>query len=699
MIRLAVAVLILPILWNCAGDDDPGTPAGSPLADVGLSTPTATTLGKVHLTGLPSAGKAGYEDYTALVVADGEDPLSVLVQEDETGPYIRATLHPVTPNAGGDVRIRVTDGVHSSPDLDLRIDPLPEAPGAFERLVATLRAIVAQRAVWAGTSFEALQALDFDEVPASLLPLKTAQSFVDGGGPHDLTSLVANEAEFLSADERELLDRMFGYARLDLVVQADIDDFGAGMATGPLPWSELKAGCIEAGPDIADAQALVDAMVLAALGDAALDPAGAGRYLEAVSYLFTGLGVVPGVGKIFTVAGVGLSVWQAATSAVRGVYPSELTALQYDLDKNVLAEDALEPARWSNVQLTARSTGWTADKSVVNVILTTVGAYVSLRQSTAIAEADALRDIGVADYNARLQDRLDDNDGFIQICPQTWTVDISDPDFSTAGVLNGLFEVDRDAQTVRPLEVGSDVLTIATVPGLFGGHDIHLDKPLETRPILVTVEPSVIRVDEPGDVVQITARIRDAEVTSLYWNAGNGSWNDSVGDDTNDGTTRPLLTPTSRNQYPFEVQVESTSRQGLRASGEPRRYSFVQVRLDSLEIHIAPRDTCIEPGDVVQFRAEGPGLDGYEIVWSKLSGYGSIDQNGLYRSLSGGTSNAKIAAHIAGREDIADSTMIDARGCNCFFQADLGADGGLPVRRWPMWASRPPRPRPWARCT
>lgn len=672
--RSFLAFLMLPLLLSCGSDDGPSDPAGSPLDGIELSADSATTLDRIRLSGIPDTAKDTFEDYRVLVTADGTEPLSLYVERDEGGPFFRVPLYAAAPNEGGTARVQVTRGSLAGPELNLRIEPLPASPGTFGTLVDRLRELVQQRAQWAGTSFEELAALEFDEVPDSQLSLKVAQSYLDGAGPHDLASLVENEAGFLNPDERELLDRMFGYAPLELVIQADMEEFAAGSAASPAAWTArtAKAGCIDVGPEIGTAQELVDAMVLASLGDAAIDPNGAGRYLDAVGELFTGLGVVPGVGKIFTVAGVGLAVWQSAAAGVRGTYPSELTALQFVLDKNGFNEDDVTPAKWSDVELTAKSAGWVADESLVNVVLSTVGAYVSLRHSTSIDEMDALRDMGMARYNSRMQDFLDAHGGIIEFCPQTWTVDISDPDFSTAGVLEHRFTVDRDAQSVLPAEVGADVLRIATVPGLFAGQDIHRDEPLETKAITVVVDPSVIRVEEPGETVDLTARIENAEVTSLYWNPGPGTWEDGTGDDTSDGRTRPFKTPSDPGLYPFRVEVESTSGQGLRADGEPRRFDFALIRLDEPELRIAPRDTCIQPGDQVQFRVAVEGVEDYEVIWSKVEGYGSISQGGLYSSLGQGTSNAVIAAHIASNPAIADTTTIDVRGCTCYFQADLG---------------------------
>ena len=167
--RMAITLFILPLLFSCSSGDDPAVPSGGALDDVGLSAAAATTLDKVYLTGLPSGGKAGYEDYSVMVVAEGADPVPVYVEEDETGPFFRMTLHPTAPNEGGPVHVRVTDGDQSSPERDLQIAPLPEAPGAFQRLVETLRAVVEQRAQWAGTSFDELAALGFD--PAMIMTM------------------------------------------------------------------------------------------------------------------------------------------------------------------------------------------------------------------------------------------------------------------------------------------------------------------------------------------------------------------------------------------------------------------------------------------------------------------------------------------------------------------------------------------------
>jgi hypothetical protein len=102
---------------------------------------------------------------------------------------------------------------------------LPRAPGAFEEVVDALRAHVEQRATWAGSSFDELAAQAFDEIDPLLLPLKVAQNYVDTDEAGSLADLVANDAGFLRSGERELLDRLFGYAPIGELIQAEIDNF------------------------------------------------------------------------------------------------------------------------------------------------------------------------------------------------------------------------------------------------------------------------------------------------------------------------------------------------------------------------------------------------------------------------------------------------------------------------------------------
>ncbi len=681
--RLFALILAILLPMGCGGDDTPSTPATNALDGTTLSASTVSSLARVYLSGLPTTKTPGN---IGVLVAAGELEVSLPTEIDDEGTFFWAPLHPVTPNQGGEVAVRVTQGTDQGPDLALSLDALPAAPGAYERMVTTLTAHVEQRATWAGTAFSGLQATTFEDVEPSLLPLKVAQSFVDSDEPNDMASLVANSNDFLSADERELLDRIFGYAPVYEIIQAEIDEFSSLNPAMIPPVKNRqrvsKRDCIDQGPDISSPEALSSAMLLGAFSNAAIDPTGpAGRTLEAMGTVLSAGGTIPGYGAVFSVAGVGLAAWEASAGFFSGVYPSRFTSLMFDMDKTEFPEDEVGVGEWSGVRVVAVSNGWTADAAIARSVLSTLGASVSVTQQLQIQTAEFLRDGGIAAINAGLGNYLEGQGGVVEFCPKTFDVTITGLPWSTGGVLDRRFSVDPDTRQVRPLEVGPDVLRIAVQPSQFAGQEIHTDLPLNTRAINVDVSPTDILVSAPGDTVQITAAIANANNESLEWINQQGTWLDGLSSATNDGRTRPLKTPTEENDFPFLVTVESMSRDGLRATGIPPRLGIVTVRLVEQEILVSPAGVCIENGDPQVYSATLDGED-VDVVWSLEdpstgvpSGSGSIDQNGRYTAPASGIGDVLVVATSVDNENVRGGTIAQYGACVCYWTVSISNDG------------------------
>ncbi|MCB1185175.1 hypothetical protein KDM41_17280 [bacterium] len=670
------------LLFGCGGDSD--TPADPPAPDVAgatLDVSAATSLGRVGVTGLPAAKAAADSlPYLVIVRADGAEDVTFPLDHDADGWFFPAPLHPVTPNAGGAVRIRVSDGTDQSDEQALTLGALPAAPGAFAATVASLRAYVEQRAAFGGTSIAELKAMDAAAVAPGLLSLKLAQEYLDADDPSaDLTELAADGAGVLSAPDLELLDRVFGYFDLAGLVDAAVAEWPADPAVLAFPAGRDPAKCFTVGPDIETAPELSIAMTRSAVAAFGADPASdAGRILVNGGRALGALGGMPVVGGPAAVAGVGIGVVQAATQFVAGTLPSRFTSLSAIVGPNAFNEDSEEAATWSDVMVTASSTGWTADKSVAQTIVNALGAYLSVAEKAKVLDSDILRDAYALGISAGAG-QLFDGTGIIEFCPRDWTVDISSPLYCTAAALQHRFDVDIPGQEARPNQAGPDVLRVGAQPTQFGGREIHVDTNMLVREIVVTATPASVVVSQPGETVNITTTITNADLTTLRWSPGNGTWDDGTGWDTNDAGTRPLKTPTSPDDYPFNVIVESLSRNGARADGVPARYATVRVAYeDSFRIFVTPNFDCINPGETLQFTAEvfGPAEGApYDVLWEKVEGYGSIDQNGLYQSLSAGTSNALIRASIVGHEDVFDTARVEVSTCNC--RADLVASGSL----------------------
>ena len=581
---------------------------------------------------------------------------------------------PLTPNQGGIFQVRIRGGNNDSPLHTLTVDPLPEAPGAFADLVATMRVHLELQAAQVGTTLEDLQSTAAGELNPGLLPLKLAQSYLDSDADaHDLTDLAANADDFLDAETADLLDRLFGYFDLERYLELQIES----LEPGSLPFMDPAASrraCISAGPEISSAPELSQAMIRSAVAAYGADPdSDAGRILSSGGTMLTGAGFVPGYGRVAAVAGVALSAVNAAMGAIAGTYPSSFVSIECEVDKTEFAEDSTETATWEKVWVVAASTGWSADQFIATSVISLLGGAISDAGAAKILDSDILRDVAGLGLGAGAAELFEDT-GVIELCPREWRVDISSPLYSTAAALNHRFEVDIPGQTVTPKEVGSDQLRVAAQAPQFGGREIHIDVPMQVKQIQVLTNPDVIVVENPGESININAEIINADLTTLRWTPERGGWDDGLGSDTNDGRTRSLETPTQPEAYPFLVRIESLTRNGLRESGIPQRIGYVSVRYNDPRIQIDPQYVCISPGERQQFTAEVVGVEDYTVVWNVIEGYGSIDENGLYQSLSGGTSNAVIEAKLEGNEAVSDTARLDAGACNCSLDVSITGD-------------------------
>lgn len=677
-LALVSAVLLLALAFGCGGSDDPVEPEAPSLDNAMPATASATSLARVYLDGLPDPSSP--EDYQVLVAIPGEEDAALLVQSDDIGPYFHAPLHPVTPNAGGSVMVRITDGAHTGPEHELMVDALPEAPGAFEAFVTALRAHIEQRAVWAGTSFDELAAQDFDEVDPLQLPLKVAQYYIESDEPGALTTLIENPDGFLTAEERELLDRLMGYAPVDGLIQSEIDSFTQGSPSpidfDPLPRAGERRLCVDLAPPISNAEQLSQAMIASAFADIAINPNSApGRTLSALGTVLLGGSALPTFGKIFSALGAGVTAWENSNAFLAGVLPSLFGAVTYDLDRDEWDEDQDEPGTWSNVKVIASSIGWSASGAIAaQVAKKFSNGILSESELNVLHEVKFWRSTAMLGFSAGLQQYIETH-GDLALCSHNWTIDISDPEYSTGGVLDHRFSVDLMAQEIRPAMVGDDVLLVGPQPSQFGGRERWLEKPVKTVPIMVNLLPDDVTLENLGDQVILTASITHAQNDSLEWDPGEGGFLDGQGQYTDGGAARTLQTPSDPHLYPFNVIVSSISRDGLRATGLPPRTAVATIRYsDEAVLMVEPSYTCIQPGETVQFEATVTGINEYEVHWEKTEGYGSINQNGLYTSLTGGTSNAVIRASLVDREEVFDEARLDAAACNC--SGDMQISGG-----------------------
>ena len=674
-------VLILLMVVGCGGDSsNPTEPSGPDLADVTLALDSTVSFGRVDVEGLNPPSDKTTPDFRVLVTAEGADDFELILDHDDEGWFFNAPLHPVSPVSGGQVQIHITEGANSSAPFDLQLMALPSSPGSFAALVGTMREHLEQRAQWAGTSIDELKATPPAEVAPELLSLKLSQAYLDSDDDdRDLTDLVANIQGFLTPEDVDLLDRLFGAVDLVSLLRADVDD---GDGIDPLPPAGKRSRpskdfCINAGPAIDTAPELSIYMTRSAVAQFGADPnSEAGRTLAFGASVFTQISVMPGggaAGKAACICGVVIAAVQGATEAVAGILPSRFVSIDFEVDKREFDEDDPGYATYSHVEVVAESTGWVADQSLSNVLVNALAAYMSAAEIGEIQGSSVLRDANLLGLGVSANVVFGET-SVIEFCSEPWTVDISSPIYCTASALNHKFEVDIPTQHVTPKEAGNDQLRVAAQSTQFGGREIYDDIDMVINAIDVDVTPENIYVTELGETVMITADIRNADLQTLRWTPEWGTWDDGNSDETNGPRTRPLVTPTDADAYPFLVTVESLSRQGARNSGMPPRVGFATIHNGAQRaVRIDPQFDCIHNGETKQFTAEVSGFaEGeFTVVWAIDEGWGTIDQNGLYQAPQGGTTSDIISATIAEDEEVKDFADIEVGSCSCSLDINI----------------------------
>lgn len=678
--HLPSLLLVFLLAFGCSSDgggDGGSGPESSALDGVTLSTTTPRSLDRVELRGLPPARRAGGSVTVEFVGVEDTRPMPVEFDGDVA--YFLAPFHPVTPTDGGEIGLQVVIGEARSPEFIVDLAALEDAPGAFEALVASLRAHVDGFAQRRGSSFEDLQSRTFEETPPALFPLKYAQSWVDDpANPNDLEALAEGSSDLLTADERRFLDQISGVTGLGGLIGLETDGLG-DLDPPTLVFGDAsplgRRECIDSGPDISTAAQLSAAMWEAKFAEIAITGDRA-TTLSALSATLAAGSAIPVYGRAFLAAGGATAAWQASRGALAGMNPSRFVSIDAAASPQRFEEDFEAIGRWSNVRVVAASTGWAVDQAIVDAVVTALGAYASAGQAAQLTAADFLSNAAVSVVNQSASTYVGAQEGgVVEFCPQQWSVDISTSTWSDARSVLGHFEVDSAAQTYRPLEVEADALSIRAIPSKFGQESIDVDIAIGVDPIVVTAAPGRIQVGEPGEIVSITAAIENAVNTSLFWDPGVGTWDDAQGEPTNDGGTRPLRTPQEEGAYPFDVAIESLSRSGLRADNQPVRQAAVRIVLDD-EIVVSPANACLDPSESEEFsttHADRPAA----VTWSledldgNPSSFGFVTQQGVYTAPSSGTGQVIVVATQVGDATNRGQAVVEVGSCSCFWALSI----------------------------
>lgn len=686
---LWLIMLFVTISLGCGGGgDDGGTTPVQPtdLGNVALSINSTQPMARIEVNGLPTS-KAEVEYEVIFLDQEGMDHFALPLEMPAEGlPWFDAPFHPLSPNDGGTVRLLIAGGGGRSPEQDLDLGALPSSPGSFARFVTVLREHIDQRALLEGSSFDELAATSFDDLDLRLMQLKAAQSFVDDPNhPNCLARVADGSSSYLNAEQKELLDSLFGFAPIDSLVQADIDRL-AGNESPLFGWysgGSAKADCVNIGPTVSTAQQLSDAMIKAFEGKIATDPNGApGKILGALGVGLGAAAFVPAAAPAAAVIGAGLYAYQTSREFHANTYPSSFVSLTFGFDRPEIPEDEPEFARWKDVMVVAQSNGWVADKAIFDGVMQLAGASLGPTQKFKIQNSTTLRDAAMTDVSMGMGNYLDGQpDGVVEFCSQRWGVDITDLPFSKGASVRGITTIDTQWREIRPAKAGTDLIKVSADFQKFGAQTISTEMPFEVKAIQVIATPDNIPVTKLGQEIYITATILNADRVTLDWIPEAGTWMDGMGNATNEPGTRPLKTPNSEGDFPFFVVVESTSRQGARASGEPRRYDTVTVRYQPASIAVNPPDVCVANGENEPFEATVMGLENTAVTWSlepvQIGGavIGDISQGGVFTAPPSGSGSALVVATSQENPEVVGKTEVEVGSCSCSWTLTIEGDG------------------------
>ena len=627
------------------------------LAAASLSVAASDVLGRVEVINLSTEDAVGVE----LRLRAGDSDIGVPLFIDGNVPYFMAPMSPSNPRGGGGIELFLQKGDERGPTLQLDLAPMPDAPGAWASFVTEFTAAVDRDARQLGSSFELLQATEFDEIEPALIALKLAQAYVDDGSSNDLESFP--DFPELTDDDRAMLDSLTALIGAEaLFDRPAAQGFRLSPATTQVGQPEsstssqlaglktvagfassarlegFQDGCIDAGIEVPDAEALSSMISTAKFNT--LDSDDARRdVLDKIGTATTVGGFIPGLGWVIAGGGAGFIALETYLNGTAGLYPSALTNLQTQINLPEFPEDFTIDGSWTDVMVTATSTGWTADVDVARTLLATMSTATSALSGLNTADGLALdvslylRDNAA---NQIVSEQAEDG-GMLSFCPQQWSVDVTGEPWTTGRAVLERFEVDSSLRNYRPIETGlnlpvDDTLRIEVKQQLFGGESVFDDHMISVKPIMIGA-PTVVEVDAPGDEFKLEASVSNATDSELDWDGGKGGWRGDArllvaGEIVGAPAVweRTHVTPSSASAFPYLVVLEPTTTTGLRADGNPPRRKVVEVRLK--ELIIKPDPGRVLKNKSITFTAYDTDGNPVDVSWRATGG--QTASNGVY---------------------------------------------------------------------
>jgi hypothetical protein len=608
------------------------------------------------------------------------------------------------PAGGGSVDVRVTDGANvTSNTVSLDVEPLPAATVTIQDIVTKMQALMDGWLGIHGRTREELRSMSASSMTALDYPLFMAQHILDSpDNPNSLRATVDGPVPFydnatLDFDiANRLLSRVgFGdfldeeTAGIDsLAVEPGIQAFSETIPSSGSPpqRSALEAAtCIDQGQlGITTAGALDNAMSVSQFSARRLDGA-SGQVVQDIGGAFGMLGVIP---TPATKAAAGITggityVYTLLNTASTNLLPSDFdnSKTDYVPHPDTFNEDGVL-GYWDQFEVTAVSTGWQMDKDVLEAIfeLANFSDLGGIEWFNDLIESDLGREVNsyvIGNAIKALINEVTGGESFIEVCPGTWPdIDCTFPPYSKPTIPSGTSIVfGEEHNSYKPNEVGVSQLKIETDPNHFGGRLAFETKPIEVKGIRVVVTPDDAEA-ETMEILTFDANVLNADDTRVRWIMPAGFTKiDEV------GNSVVIQAPESEWDPPVLLKARSLANTGIRegkVESDPRDGLATISHEDSVRISIDPGYKCLGNSETFTFNADVAGLDDYTVIWKRVSGYGSINENtGEYTAPPVGTTDDIISAEVEGYPDAIDYANVRVGACTCNYLIDIVGAGNL----------------------
>lgn len=703
---LPLIVLTLPVLaTSCGGGgDEPVTPddVKPKTLTISLAASSGTSGDVIKISGIPADAEGVYAEVkptaaaaSAPASAPGETPAqgtadaigrAYILRPPGGDDEIVVPLFPGDPMGGGNVQLRVTNGSSiTSNTVTLAIDPPPPAPGAFKDLVDSVQLLLDKWLEQLGTTREELRSTPVDQLPLLNTTLLFVHNVVDNpDNPNSLRALADGDIPlFVEAPiDRDLLDALTAMSGLQGWVDdkiESVDQLTAPVIPGPTPTiaqSRIIVGgqvdCIDP-PTFnigSDNCGLLSEIMQYQTQLEITRASEASRFLKDLrNAILAGASLTPAAEIAAGLASTGWAI-DSVDDGQRGMYPSQFIndLTDYKVSVEEFPEDFVEPGKWSEFRVSAVSDGWRFDDKIIEAFQQMAGVNDGLdikKLDEVVTVESKMKEFIKNGANETLKNAIVKNSPVkLEYCPQTWVgINCTGLPYSV-GSSNSL-KYDSDQLTYEPVEVGSANLLVETMPVFGTNKSTGETKVIKTNLLEVFIDPYQATRNVNEDQA-FTARVANAHDETVAWS--------SPGDLLANGNSASLHTPSAPWDPPVPVTAKSVSNTGLRegkVDTDPRTKTVYVTYGGSVTLTIDPPYKCIHPGETLQFTPKVEGVDNPVIDWSVVEGYGTIDQNGLYHSMSIGTSSAKISATIEGVPDVIAYANVDVKACECSFVINI----------------------------